>query len=160
MLETLASVLASVLWNPRESACESEWCIHVWTSSFVTALKQLSSEMSKFPFPSQNILTYVGCHQKTQLRPLTFLTPVTHVGGKRQLLAAEEASVVMCYLISSATDFGLFNFPFDFNIDLLKTTVIKTNCTGKLVFVCSCTSTYKAASIWNKWCYMGGQLLQ
>lgn len=60
---------------------------------------------------------------------------------------AEEASVVMCYLISSATDFSLFNFPFDFNIDLLKTTVIKTNCTGKLVFVCSCTSTYKAARV-------------
>lgn len=60
---------------------------------------------------------------------------------------AEEASVVMCYLISSATDSGLFNFPFDFNIDLLKTTVIKTNCAGKLVFVCSCTSTYKAASV-------------
>lgn len=60
---------------------------------------------------------------------------------------AEEARVVMCYLISSATDFGLFNFPFDFNIDLLKTTVIKTNCSGKLLFVCSCTSTYKAASV-------------
>lgn len=29
---------------------------------------------------------------------------------------------------------GLVNFPFDFNIDLLKVSVIKTNCSSKLVF--------------------------
>lgn len=66
---------------------------------------------------------------------------ITHTGGKSELRR------IMLSLISSATDFGLFNFHFDFNIDLLKTTVIKTNCAGKLVFVCSCTSTYKAASV-------------
>lgn len=34
----------------------------------------------------------------------------------------------------SAPHWGLVNFPFDFNIDLLKVSVIKTNCSSKLVF--------------------------
>ena len=34
----------------------------------------------------------------------------------------------------SAPHRGLVNFPFDFNIDLLKVSVIKTNCSSKLVF--------------------------
>lgn len=33
-----------------------------------------------------------------------------------------------------APHWGLVNFPFDFNIDLLKVSVIKTNCSSKLVF--------------------------
>lgn len=33
-----------------------------------------------------------------------------------------------------APHWGLVNFPFDFNIDLLKVSVIKTNCGSKLVF--------------------------
>lgn len=33
-----------------------------------------------------------------------------------------------------APHWGLLNFPFDFNIDLLKVSVIKTNCSSKLVF--------------------------
>lgn len=81
---------------------------------------------------------YAERHRKVQPGPPKC---ITHTGGKSELRR------IMLSLISSATDFGLFNFHFDFNIDLLKTTVIKTNCAGKLVFVCSCTSTYKAASV-------------
>lgn len=39
---------------------------------------------------------------------------------------------VLPYL--GAPHWGLLNFPFDFNIDLLKVSVIKTNCSSKLVF--------------------------
>lgn len=116
------------------------------SSSFVTALEVTELGNIKIPFPHQNFHSHwLPSESIAESTEIHHTCDPHWTGGKAP--PAEEASVVMCYLISSATDFSLFNFPFDFNIDLLKTTVIKTNCTGKLVFVCSCTSTYKAASV-------------
>lgn len=72
-LETLTSVLPIVLWNPRERACESEWCILPQHPPLLQPWKQLTLEISKFLSPTK-ILTRIGCHQKGQLRPLKFAT--------------------------------------------------------------------------------------